>query len=887
MNSNVVRAVFRRDLGSWFGNPTGYVFIVLFVVLAAAALVFWPTFFQQNLANLDSLNTWYPVLLLLFVPAITMGMWATERSYGTQELLFTLPAKDSDLLLGKYLAAAGVYTASLLFTLTLPIGLSFLGSPDWGQVLCNYLGFWLLGLMLLSVAMLGSQLTESLTVSFILGALLSAAVLYFGHLLQLVLPGAGMTWRFSGPLGQFEEFTRGVVSPAGLLLFAGLTVAFLYLNLALLSRRHWRAGDAKGFHGTVRFVSLAVGVVALTAFAVYRLPRLDGTVERIHSLSPETASLLEGLDAKRPVRITAYVSDEVPQTLVQPKRTLLNLLDQFDSLGGSAVEKRIVVAEPYSQDARDAEKNFGIFPRVLSVGEGAGYDDGVFLGFAVQCGIEEVVVPFVEAGMSVEYELMRSIRVAANAERRKIGVLKTEVEMFGGFDFQTMQQKQRWQIVEELQLQYKVENVDPDQDYPAGLDALVVAQPSSLGQEQLDRLAKWVDAGNPTLLVEDPEPLAAPGTAATDPKGGQRNPMMGMQGGGGEKGDISSFLAKYGLSLKTDEVVWDLSFRTFRLLPIPLPEYLFVGQAGMDRQDDTVSGLQRLVFLLSGSFRPLEREGLTFTPLVRSVRMSPRDANGTIKKLDIFQFNPFAPGNKGDWNMNRIHRPSRDADSFTLAARVAGKPAAEGQKGVNLVAIADLDMLSNSFFQLRRQASEDNLRFDNVTFVLNCIDQLTGDSSLIELRKRRPMLRSLDTVLAAQEQFETRWLDQRDAAEQAATEALDKAKARLDEAVKKIQDNTEMDEQAKEIQIDSVRNKEQRRLELDQAQIEDDKRKKIEIAKHEKNVAQRRVQNGYQVSTVLFAPIPALLMGLWVFTRKRSRESMIVPQGRRVAGGVK
>jgi len=80
MNSNVVRAVFRRDLGSWFGNPTGYVFIVLFVVLAAAALVFWPTFFQQNLANLDSLNTWYPVLLLLFVPAITMGMWATART---------------------------------------------------------------------------------------------------------------------------------------------------------------------------------------------------------------------------------------------------------------------------------------------------------------------------------------------------------------------------------------------------------------------------------------------------------------------------------------------------------------------------------------------------------------------------------------------------------------------------------------------------------------------------------------------------------------------------------------------------------------------------------------------------------------------------------------
>jgi len=183
LDFKVVSAIFRKDMRAYLGNPTGYVFITLFIMATGAAAFLQEEFFNRNLADLATLNEMMPAILMFFVPAITMNAWADERGGGTDELLLTLPIRDGEVVLGKYLGVLGMYTASLALTAIAQITvLSVLGEPDKGLMFSTFAGYWLMGALFAAIGLVGSMLTLNTTVAFILGGLGCAGLVFAGTL---------------------------------------------------------------------------------------------------------------------------------------------------------------------------------------------------------------------------------------------------------------------------------------------------------------------------------------------------------------------------------------------------------------------------------------------------------------------------------------------------------------------------------------------------------------------------------------------------------------------------------------------------------------------------------------------------------------------------------
>ncbi|MHC4605703.1 MAG: Gldg family protein [Planctomycetota bacterium] len=858
---HVIRAVFWKDYSAYFSNPTGYVFITVFVLLGGL-LAFWPPgFFAGNLANLDTLNKFFPFLVLFLVPAISMGLWADERRQGTDELMLTLPATDFEIVLGKYKAGFAIYLTALLFSLTHVIVLLFLGSPDAGLMLSTYLAYAFLGGALLSVAMVGSLLSSSMTVAFIVGALFCAAAVFTGPAASLL----GIDRDVVSILFPFRELTSGVLSLKGVAALVAVTTVMLYINVRLLwNRRRGRepAVSLLGilflvlfpilapvfgvyfllkmdaltekdieatWHEPARFVAVAAIAISV-AVLVGRVPlRLDLTSERLTSLSGETRRILSELPDDRPVYIRAFVSPEVPREYVQVRSSLLTLVREFEARSGGTVVADIRSTEPYSPEASEAKEKFGIGSATIASSEGGGTTvQEVFLGVAFSCGGDEVIVPFLHKGIPVEYELARSIRVVSQLKRKKLGVLSTDARVSGGFDFQSMGTSSAWSIIRELRKQYDVVDVSPDAVYPGDLDVLLAVLPSSLTQEQMSRFSAYVESGNPTLILDDPIPAFNPRLAPSQPKGGNRNPFMGGQQQSPPKGDIRTALSRLGLKWSPATVAWDLYNPHPELrMPVP-PEIIFVGPGSGSKEPfndrhAATSGMQEVVFIFPGYVEAESRPGIEFVPLI-----STGPDSGSLAEQQILSRNFFGGI---EINPRRPHRITER--EYLLAAGVTGSWR-DGKKEVRVRAafLADVDVISEQFFDLRREGG--NLEFDNVSLALNLIDLLADDPSFVELRKRRVKHRTLDTVEEYVKMFERECNRKITDAEERAEGKLKEAQDRLNKAVGEVRNRKDLDETAKKIMVRQKEESENRKLAVARANIEEEKERAVYLSRTEK-----------------------------------------------------
>jgi ABC-2 type transport system permease protein len=914
MNFTVLKAIFKRDFVCYFSNPTGYVFICVFVVLSALAAFWPPDFFGNNLANLDQLNKWLPFIMLVFIPAITMSIWAEERRQGTDELLLTLPASDLDVVVGKYLASVAIYSVSLLFSM-FAIYLVFswgLGSPDGGLFVGTYVGYWFIGLAMLSIGMVASFLTNNLTVGFILGMIFNLPLAAFGVADWIIKnPQLAQAIKRWSAAAQFSDFQRGVISLSGISYFVLIAAVMLYVSMVLISRRHWHGrddADAMWAHYLVRAVALVALMAGINlVLSHHSALHADITSEKLNSLSDRTVQLVHQLgddDEVKTIRIDAYVSPQVPAEYAAHKLNLLSTLSELSALSGGKIVVSVHEIENFSEEATLAERTYGIAPNAVStINRGVRDNEEIFLGVACASGLDKVVIPFIDKGIPVEYELVRSICTVSQQERKKLGVLKTDAQLFGGFSMQGPTEES--QIIAELKKQYDVVEVDPSKPIDKRYDVLLAVQPSSLAPEAMEHFVSAVRGGQPTAVFEDPYPWlgafgSVVGTAQPkQPPGG----MMGMFGGGQPqpKGDISQLWKLLGVDMYGDEIIWQDFNPETKLGEIP-PEWIFVDESLRDfgevnpfnEADPISSGMRQVLLLYPGALRPEPSSKLEFTQLAITGTNT-----GTVNHRDV----DMAMRSGGQLNLRRVmtRQPYIIAarikgmipadDALTLAAAAASDAEAadavdpadteEGKAGpkeneINVVVVSDIDWIAPIIFRLREMGQNDDMlidwKFQNVAFVLNILDSLADDDRFVAIRKRTRPHRILTKVEEATEEYREKSLKEQSDFITEANQQIDVVRQDYRDKIAKLEARTDLDPRMKAQVIEMQRIEFDRARDVQISRLEKQRDRQVKQSERELAAKIRGVQDFYKLCAVLLPPIPPILLAFLVFFHRRRAE---------------
>jgi len=242
-------AIFRKEINGFFSTLTGYIVIIVFLVVNSLFMWVFPgewNIFDSGYAGLDTIFFLSPWLFLFLVPAVTMRMIAEEKRLGTIELIYSRPISERELIWGKYLASVVLVLLALLPGIIYYISVWMLGETpgnlDRGGTLGAFIGLFFLATVYAAVGIYASSLTDNQVIAFIL-AVLICFILYMGFDSFAYLPGLKTIDEFVIRLGineHYKSISRGVLDIRDASYFIAVVVLFNEATRFHLVSRKWK-----------------------------------------------------------------------------------------------------------------------------------------------------------------------------------------------------------------------------------------------------------------------------------------------------------------------------------------------------------------------------------------------------------------------------------------------------------------------------------------------------------------------------------------------------------------------------------------------------------------------------------------------------------------------
>jgi ABC-2 type transport system permease protein len=236
--SNHAAVFCRKELRSFFDSHIAYIVITIFLLICG--WFFFSDLFLVNQASLRNLFNIIPFIFMFFVPAITMRLISEEKRSGTIEVLVTLPVRDYEIILGKFLASLVLIAVAVLLTSVYVITLSGIADFDLGSVVSGYIGLIFLGAAYLSIGIFTSSLTQNQIVAFITSFVIIFALFMLDKVLMFMPTILASFLEYLSVSYHFSNISRGVIDSRDVIYYLSLIFFFLFLAVRALENRKWR-----------------------------------------------------------------------------------------------------------------------------------------------------------------------------------------------------------------------------------------------------------------------------------------------------------------------------------------------------------------------------------------------------------------------------------------------------------------------------------------------------------------------------------------------------------------------------------------------------------------------------------------------------------------------